>query len=120
MYERVSISLLEKNFVKAQKLRAKLSKMPLRYSSTLFNSFFISHQKNFSSNQLFSNFFSKIVTFTNFLPKMHFLCRRIFTNENLLELSDFRKAESIASSKRRSGTICLHLVRIFDDVIGFT
>ena len=78
MYERVSISLLEKNFVKAQKLRAKLSKMPLRYSSTLFNSFFISHQKNFSSNQLFSNFFSKIVTFTNFLPKMHFFVSEIY------------------------------------------
>ena len=28
------------------------------------------HQKNISSNQLFSNLFSKIVTFTEFLPKM--------------------------------------------------
>ena len=29
-----------------------------------------SHRKNFSSNQLFSNFFSKNVTFTKFLPEM--------------------------------------------------
>ena len=29
-----------------------------------------SHQKNISSNHLFSDFFSKIVAFTNFLPKM--------------------------------------------------
>ena len=29
-----------------------------------------SHQKNISSNQLFSNFFSKSITFTEFLPKM--------------------------------------------------
>ena len=28
------------------------------------------HQKNISSNQLFSNLFSKTVTFTKFLPKM--------------------------------------------------
>ena len=28
------------------------------------------HRKNISSNQLFSNFFSKTVTFTEFLPKM--------------------------------------------------
>ena len=28
----------------------------------------LSHQKNISSNQLFSNLFSKIVTFTKFLP----------------------------------------------------
>ena len=27
--------------------------------------------KNISSNQLFSNLFSKTVTFTKFLPKMH-------------------------------------------------
>ena len=32
---------------------------------------FYSHQKNISSNQLFSNLFSKTVTFTKFLPKMH-------------------------------------------------
>ena len=30
----------------------------------------ISHLKNISSNQLFSNLFSKTVTFTKFLPKM--------------------------------------------------
>ena len=30
----------------------------------------LSHQKNISSNQLFSNLFSKTVTFTNFLPKL--------------------------------------------------
>ena len=30
-----------------------------------------SHWKKISSNQLFSNFFSKTVTFTKFLPKMH-------------------------------------------------
>ena len=30
----------------------------------------LSHQKNISSNQLFSNLFSKTVTFTKFLPKM--------------------------------------------------
>ena len=29
-----------------------------------------SHQKNISSNQFFSNSFSKPVTFTKFLPKM--------------------------------------------------
>ena len=28
----------------------------------------LSHQKNISSNQLFSNLFSKTVTFTEFLP----------------------------------------------------
>ena len=30
----------------------------------------LSHQKNISSNQLFSNLFSKTVTFMKFLPKM--------------------------------------------------
>ena len=30
----------------------------------------LSHQKNFSTNQFFSNLFSKTVTFTKFLPKI--------------------------------------------------
>ena len=30
----------------------------------------LSHQKEISSSQLFSNLFSKTVTFTKFLPKM--------------------------------------------------
>ena len=32
--------------------------------------FFLTHQRNISSNQLFSNLFSKTVTFTKFLLKM--------------------------------------------------
>ena len=48
--------------------------------------FTLDHRKKISSNQLFSNFFSKTVTFTKFLPKKYvsrFFCHSDFTWNHL-------------------------------------
>ena len=59
-------------FVKILRVLTKINFLKLSFNTvhSVEKREILSHRKNISSNQLFSKLFSKIVTFTKFLPKM--------------------------------------------------
>ena len=69
-----------------------------------------SHQKNISSNQLFSNFFSKNVAFTKFLPKN---VRKNFCNFHSVFFTVWKNEKFTVTNKkfRQINSLVLSLVK---------